>query len=75
MPLPITMSKYLPDTEELIIGGLGLFAALLLGGFALLLGGRTGGDKARRARHKQPPPSSGSVSPYHHQHIGASSPR
>jgi hypothetical protein len=68
------MSK-LPDAEALLEIGVIACVGTLLGGLALLIGGRLVGDVGRGRRHTEPPPDAGSVMAERRQHIASVSPR
>jgi hypothetical protein len=65
----------LRDPETLVKAGVVLFAAVLLGGIAVLFFGQAAGGTARGRRHAEAPPAPGQVPPERHQHVQTSSAR
>lgn len=63
------------DKETWIEVGFGLFAALLLGALAIVLGGQAGGRTQRRRQHAAASPTAGAVPAERQQARGAVSAR
>lgn len=63
------------DQELLLEAGAALLGAGLLGGAALLALGRASGHARRGQRHREQPPSPGSIPAERHQQTGAVSAR
>lgn len=63
------------DQELLLEIGVALLGAGLLGGAAMLAIGRASGDARRGRRHREGPPSPGSIPAERHQQTGAASAR
>jgi hypothetical protein len=63
------------DQELLLEAGVALLAAGLVGGAAMLAIGRAAGGAQRGRRHREGPPSPGSVPAERHQQTGAASAR
>jgi hypothetical protein len=64
-----------PDQELFLEIGVALLGAGLLGGAAMLAIGRVAGGVRRGGRHREEPPSPGSIPAERHQQTGAASAR